>query len=325
MGETAYFGYLGFATAVASLLASIYFFVRTTKLQRQIAEAQGVFRRTRVAVNFMGDDNEATYDNTHYLFALPLGRAKALVLPFHYVLYNTGDASAEDVTLFVRMSKELHFGGHIRATQTSGLPGPTMFLASDTDHTQTHALNLAHLNPGSAASINDLLSISTETIIEHRVKVESDPPVQVTAWIEFNWVIDFTIMQKDEMPLSRRISIGVIDITTKTSLECIEEYNAVLEKDAARKRAGMPWWKRIMPEQNGRTVRRFLFYEFAGTLEPFEGRKDILEIKGNLVQAHGVRFADRLWVPALDLRATKAAPEQTKSTKNPERLFDTRR
>jgi hypothetical protein len=316
MSETAYFGYLGFAVAVASLLASIYFFVRTTKLQRQLAEAQGVFRRTRVGVRFFSDDNETTYDNTYYLFALPLGRAKTLVLPFHYVLCNTGDASAEDVTLFVRMSKDLHFCGHVRANHTSGLPRPTMFLVSDTDHTHTHALNLERLNPGEAISINDLLSISMETIFKHHMSLKSkdDQRVQVTSWIEFSWVLDFTIMQKDHMPLSRRIEIGVIDITTKTALECIEEYNAILEKRAARRRAGLPWWKRIMPEQNGRSVRRFLFYEFAGTLEPFEGRKDILEIKGKLTQAHGLRLPDKLWVPALNVRATKAAPAQRADT-----------
>jgi hypothetical protein len=307
MSETAYFGYLGFAVAVASLLASIYFFVRTTKLQHQVAESQGAFRRTQVTVNFIGDSNKATYKNTRYLFALPLGRAKALVLPFQYVLSNSGDASAEDVTLFVRMSKELHFGGYVR-TKKLGRPRHTITLVSDTDHTQTHALNLAYLHPGEAVLIDDVLSIRGETIFEHRSshKSKDDKLVHVTSWIEFVWVLDFTIMQKDQMPLSRRIEIGVIDITKKTARECIEEYNTVLEKSAALRRSGLPWWKRIMPGKVDRVVKTFLLYEFTGTLEPFEGRKDILEVKGKFTQWEGLRLPNKLWVPALDYHATKA-------------------
>src|SRR5205085_9688399 len=127
--DTAYFGYLGAAITLASTLVSIYLYVRAQRLQRQIAVNQGAFRSSRISIHVFGD-----VGNDNYLLAVPLSRAKALLLPFNYAISNTGDSSAEDVEVFVRMSKSLR-GGHPRIRQVAGIKTSGYGLVSETEGT----------------------------------------------------------------------------------------------------------------------------------------------------------------------------------------------
>lgn len=120
----------------------------------------------------------------------------------------------------------------------------------------------------------------------------------VTSWIEFSYIIDFTIMQKDQAPMSRRVSMVVIDTTDRTAKERLDEYNRALSVRAERSRASLPLWKRVFPVQNGRVVHHFIALKFAGELKPFMGIPELLELTGSFETAQGVRFPDLLWVPA---------------------------
>lgn len=97
MTETAFFGYLAAGVAVVSIVTSAYFYICTLRLQKQIAVSQGAFRRSQVSIGVFGK-----LDNEHYLVAVPLARAKAVILPFNCIVQNTGDATAQDLELFVK-------------------------------------------------------------------------------------------------------------------------------------------------------------------------------------------------------------------------------
>ena len=181
MTDTAYFGYLSAAVALASILVSVYFYVRALRLQKQIAVSQGAFRSSRISIHVFGD---VGCDN--YMLAVPLSRAEAPLLPFSYAISNTGDSSAEDVEVFVRMSKFFHGSGRPRLRQTSGIKKMKCALVSETEGTLAFGFNIPALHSGEAVQVKDDLLLYAETIRERDVQATTADGVNLTlkTWAE---------------------------------------------------------------------------------------------------------------------------------------------
>jgi hypothetical protein len=301
MTDTAYFGYLSLAIAVVSILVSVYFYVRALRLQKQIAVSQGAFRSSRISIRVFGD-----VGGDNYMLAVPLSRAKALLLPFNYMISNTGDSSAEDVEVFVRMSKYFHPSGRPRLRQVAGIKTSKCGLLSETEGTLTFGFSIPILHSGEGVAVTDELLLSDETIRERDVHATTADGVNVTVktWAEFAFVIDFTIMQKHSRPITRSISLTVIDNSNKTAQERIEEYNAILRQSVRRAADGQSLLRRMFRWRKGSVIKDFKVLEFAGDLRPYKGRRDLLQLTGAFHQWNGVRFEDQLWVPGLELADT---------------------
>jgi len=297
--DTAYFGYLGAAITLASILVSVYFYVRALRLQRQIAVSQGAFRSSRISIHVFGD-----IGSDNYMLAVPLSRAKALLLPFNYAISNTGDSSAEDVEVFVRMSKSFHPSGRPRLRQVAGIKTLNKCgLVSETEGTLTFGLSIPTIHSGQGVVVEDQLLLSHETIRERHIQATTADGVNVAvkAWAEFAFVIDFTIMQKHSVPITRRINLTVINNSNKTAKERIDEYNAILRQSIRRVAAGQSLLRRLFHWRRGRVYKDFKVLEFAGDLQPYKGRRDLLRLTGSFNSWNGLRFDDQFWVPGLEM------------------------
>lgn len=323
MTDTAYFGYLSAAVALASILVSVYFYVRALRLQKQIAVSQGAFRSSRISIHVFGD---VGCDN--YMLAVPLSRAEALLLPFRYAISNTGDSSAEDVEVFVRMSKFFHGSGRPRLRQTTGIKKIKCALVSETEGTLTFGFTIPTIHSGEAIAVKDDLLLYAETIRERDVQATTADGVNLTlkTWAEFAFVIDFTIMQKHSMPITRRISITVIDNSNKHAKVRIDEYNAALRQSMQRAVAGQSLLRRVFSWRKGRRILNdFKVLEFAGDLRPYKGRRDLLQLTGSFDKWDGVRFEDQLWAPGLELAYLRSKDSAPTSTEKPKSLEDPRK
>jgi hypothetical protein len=297
--DTAYFGYLSAAIALASILVSVYFYVRALRLQRQIAVSQGAFRKSRILIHVFGD-----VGSDNYMLAVPLSKAKALLLPFTYMISNTGDSSAEDVEVFVRMSKSFHPMGHPRLRQVVGIKTSRCGLVSETEGTLTFGFNIPTIHSGQGVEVEDELVLTDETIREQHINATTADGVNVAlkVWAEFAFVIDFTIMQKHSVPITRRISLTVLDNSNRAAKERIGEYNIILKQAFRRAAVGQSLLRRLFRWRKGRFLNDFKVLEFTGDLQPYNGRHDLLRLTGSFHIWNGVRFEDYLWVPGLEQR-----------------------
>jgi len=257
------------------------------------------------------------------MLAVPLSRAKALLLPFNYAISNTGDSSAEDVEVFVRMSKSFHLGGHPRIRQVAGLKSLNKCgLVSETEGTLTFGISIPIIHSGGAVMVKDELLLSDETIRERDVQATTADGVNVTVktWAEFAFVIDFTIMQKHSVPITRRISLTVIDNSNKTAKERIAEYNAILRQSIRLATAGQSLLRRLLFRwRMGRVFKDFKVLEFVGDLQPYKGRRDLLRLTGSFNSWSGVRSEGQFWVPGLEMAEPTSkddvSPKPTKTHK----------
>ena len=98
------FGAIALISGVIVIIQSY----KTHKLQREIAYSQGAFKKEIEMKLYAKEDTNS------FFMGLPLSKNRALMVPLIFSIKNTGEMSAKNIEIFIRLNKNLCFGGFIK-------------------------------------------------------------------------------------------------------------------------------------------------------------------------------------------------------------------
>jgi hypothetical protein len=298
--------------AVLSILLALIFGViavaqmyRANKLNRQIAKTQGLLETPNVDIRLFDEQRIE-----HFIFAVPLMKGKILELPLRFMIGNTGAKSARDIELFIRIPKELCYGGSDNTKLD--IVGPqsskaTLEVIHQTDHLETPAIKFEKaLHPKQGFGLNHSLSLRTDTFLRSKLSALTKDGIEVNVsyTAQIAYLIDFILMQADQKPTSKRFSIQVIN-TSETTVETFFRSRNV-EVQAEESKVG--FWKGLLRRFSSKHGK-YLDYDFK-LIQVDE--KDIeadsslpinrLSEKASLTLYSGIRWKDGwYWIPALNI------------------------
>lgn len=206
---------------------------KKNKFERLVAETQGVFKKSniRVCCYGLGASNEESFRIPDiFIIAAKLKPGKTLLFPFITHVVNMGDKTAEEMSLYLRYPKDIH-------NYKDGKDGLRMTVAPNLDgykgqyftegHFQTVVTEIKKVDPHSGIVIHDLLTINKGSSFDGKVeaKTSDNVPVVVSYSVEFNFVINYTLYQKDCIPLSGGIKIYILDTAKKSISQFVADWN----------------------------------------------------------------------------------------------------
>jgi hypothetical protein len=165
---------------------------RANKLNRQIVNAQGALGSPSVDITLFGQKH-----TEHFIFAVPLLKGRILEMPLRFMINNTGAKSAREMELFIRIPKELCYGGSKNARMNMvGVQSSkaTLEVIQETDHLETLAIKFGKaLHPKQGFQLNQSLSLRADTLhrSKHRATTKDGVDVNVSVITQFAYLIDF--------------------------------------------------------------------------------------------------------------------------------------
>ncbi len=238
-----------------AVLVGIFALVQTykkNKFEKLITEAQGVFKKSDIKVCFYGfgttdEKNSSKRIPDRFFIAAKLKPETTLLFPFQIMIINTGDKTAEDVSLYLRYPRDIHnFNDQFKLT-----PLPKLSDYEGQYFTQGNFQTGVHqrkkVDPHTGTNIVDYLTIRGGSSIDREVEAlaADNVPVSVRVRVDYDFVISYTLFQKDLIPLSGKINIHILD-TSKTSIsKFVADWN---------ERAKKEW-----DEKAGKGLRKFLY------------------------------------------------------------------
>lgn len=292
-------------TLVFGVLAVVQTY-RATKLNRQVVKAQGALETPNVDIELF---NQLRIE--HFIFAVPLTKGKVLEMPLRFMITNTGAKSARDIELYIRIPKELCYGGSSDNVKLD-LVGAQSYKATfeviqQTEHLETLAIKFEKaLHPKQGFVLNQSLSLRTDTFLRSKVTALTKDGVEmIVPYIAlFEYLIDFVVMQADQKPTSKRFSIQVIN----TSETTVETYFRTRNMEVQAEESKFGFWKRLFRRFSSKHGK-YLDYHFKliQVDEKYIEADSSLPInriseKSSLSLYDGTRWKDGwYWIPALNL------------------------
>ena len=212
-------------TGVATVCAAIAIVqtYRANRVARRIAEVQGQLSSPELQVSFIGHPL-----NTSFVIAAPLREGRVLALPISCVIKNNGAKTAREIELYLRMSKELLFGGSGLTTfeLKSPLENLRCKMVASTANLETLLVSIPAINPGAGLGWTSEWSLVNDTTVDSKVAVPwKDGDVTVPVVMEFAWHVTLLLAQADRPPISGSISLQVLDTKGVSAAQALNAHN----------------------------------------------------------------------------------------------------
>lgn len=272
---------IGTLAAVVAIMQTY----RANRLSKRIALAKPSLR-----IALMGEQQI-----TDLMVAVPIRQNRIVEFPMIWTFANKGEKSARDVEIFIRLPRELCYSGAETAAATFTFQTEMKKLSarsvSTTKHLETQIVFADTLHPGQTFTLSGAISLRLSTFLRRTASVQAkDRPMSVAYSAEFQYTFDVIIAQADEPVAASHFTLGVIDTSNQTAAEFLTEYNSrLVEQKPGGKRRG------------GKVLGDFRLIEVRADQLVADKELPIDRLRdGEAVSyAHGVRFTDGYWVPAI--------------------------
>lgn len=221
LSESLFFGIIATLLTIITIIQTY----RANKFAKKSAIAQGIFQKPNLQIEIYGDS-----DTEDFIIALPLEYQKVIEMPLTYTLHNSGEISAKEIEIYVRMNKNLRYGGH---GEYVGIGSKAkkwkVAVANETENMITMVTTINNLHPNQRLVISDMISINSSTIYNNSGSAKTADNVDVTFKyrVVFAYAIDIIISQSNQSPITKRISLSIINTSERTVKDYFDEYNQV--------------------------------------------------------------------------------------------------
>jgi hypothetical protein len=181
-----------------------------------------------------------------FILAVPLRKGRVVAVPIPFSLKNTGERSATDIQLYLRLPKPLCFN-NLANYEYSAPFREINFSNVDTENFRTLILGIKAIHPNENHICSFQLSLPFDTTLRLSKRI--------TANIAF--IVDATVAQKDARTFSKEFTLEVIDTSDSEPAEILKRMNRQIAKDKIG--------PRILREAFGveRTSRHIAIVEFS--------------------------------------------------------------
>jgi hypothetical protein len=190
--------------------------IRASRFARALAIAQGAFQKPELTLSLFNIET-----TQRFYLGLPIPPDGVVELPMRYTIANSGQKSCRRAELFLRMSKDLHYGGHGRAEFRGFSIKNTKFeLISEQENIHTFCIFVDSILPKQTIVLTDAASIRNSTSGQSVVTLPTKDGtlINLTYNFEYSYVISAALMLDDSEPLTRRFELIVFD-TSKRSVQ----------------------------------------------------------------------------------------------------------
>jgi hypothetical protein len=230
---------------------------RALRFERQKASAEGTFAKPQITIKLYGDECE------HLLFAVPLTKGRLFIVNLFFEITNSSpEKSAAEVEAIIRMPRDLGDLG-FDSPKTMKVEAQVV---SRTRWLQTLLLSSRTLHPEQTIGLPLEVGLQCSTFVPITIPdLETKDGVKLRAQLtaEFQYVIDFVIMQKDQRPLSKQFRMSVIDISQQTTEGFLDEWNEKLRRRHRKGKEGL--LRRILGRSHDRAPQQFRLREIPPT------------------------------------------------------------
>lgn len=290
----------GIVATLLTIITIIQTF-RANKFAKKSAVAQRVFQKPNLQIEVYGSS-----DIEDFIIALPLGDQKLIEMPLKYTLLNSGKVSAKEIEIYVRMSKDLRYGGHGELVVQGGSEKDMkVAVASETENLKTIVTTLKSLHPDQSLPISDVITITSSTIIKESVSIETaDRKGSLEYKLEFVYAIDILISQADQPPITKRISLSIIDTSERPAKDYFDEYNQESSKEYQSELAKLSLVSRLKQGWNraDKIKKIKLLIIDQSSYQENEIFPAVFTLKvGSMKMCEGVKHAQGYFIPAINV------------------------
>jgi hypothetical protein len=221
---------LGAISVMLALVAIVQTY-RINKFNTRAAHFKGTFKKPNIDFRIFSSPLSGTDAIDHFILACHLPKGTALVFPLVTTVINLGDKSAKDVKLLLRYPKRLRGGGMVDEIKYSGPDFIKSDILEDSNY-QTTLITIGSLAPKQPIGVEDPIMITESSLIESSVSVTTSDKKTVSMSYRLTYfnLIDFTVYQEDEEPLSGRIKLLVINTAERPLQETLKIINEDYQK-----------------------------------------------------------------------------------------------
>ena len=201
--------------AIASVIAVVQTH-RANKFAQRVAEAEGVFGKPEIHINLFNNPKIEKM-----IWAIPFPGDGFVMVPLKYNIVNDGEKSSNKMELYIRMPKELHGSEFADCNiEFNCLKEIKSKFVNVNDYMHTFILSIDSLLPKQAIDLNDAIFLGRETSFRDELiaKSKDNLSLKIGYKVNYAYAIDLVLMADNIKPISKKISISVIDIS-KISLK----------------------------------------------------------------------------------------------------------
>jgi hypothetical protein len=270
---------------------------RANRLNQLAVKAQGVFKTPTVSVRIL-DQNEVA----SFLLAAPIRTDHVFEFPLQYTIANSGDKTAEDVEIILRMPKYLCYGGS-PGSFSGALFKVDCNISLENSNFQTFTYHMPTLHPKQAVIINHPLSLTHDTLLRRSVTVATKDKrhINIPYILEYAYTMDFAILQKDEPPTAATFSLRVFDTYERPLRDTLNVYNRVLMDQYRKAISRESFFARILRRRTDAEKLRVVQVDKKDVVMDSSHPIDRVVETGQLSIVEGVSLEYGFFIPALDI------------------------
>jgi hypothetical protein len=299
--------------AIVGILLALVFGViavvqtyRANKLNRDVAKIQGLLEMPNVEISLF---DYQSIEN--FMIAVPLIKGRVLEMPLRFSINNLGGKSARDVELFIRMSKELCYGGsdnvEMTITSNSTQSKVTREVFNQTDNLETTITKFEKaLHPKQGIVLDQSISLRDDTFLRSKLSAPTKDGfmMNISYIAQFAYLIDFVLMQADQKPISKRFSIQVINTSETTVETFFRSRNTEVQAQESKVRFWKSLFQRFFSKHAEYSEYYFKLIQVDKKHIEADSSLPINRVseKASLSVCDGIRFKDGwYWIPALNI------------------------
>lgn len=141
---------------------------------------------------------------------------------------NNGAKTAREIEVYLRLSKDLLFGGSTMSTFEfdSPLANVACKVVSSTANLETLLISIPAINPGAGLAWTSTWSIAHDTTVDSMITLPfKDGPIDLPIVADFAWHVTLLLAQQDRPPISGTVSLQILDTKGAGAVEAINAYN----------------------------------------------------------------------------------------------------
>ena len=200
-----------------------------------------------------------TEDKQEIILAAPITKPRVLEFPVALQIGNPGDATLNDIEIYLRMPRMLCWGGENNAV----LHCPdgskiTIEPVAGSDKRQSFVCKVASLHPSQTIVALLPLSLANETKGSATVPLNKGTNQSVSIEFDYSYMVDLTVHSEDQPPVSRSYNIQVINTKEHTIEEYLKLKNTTFRKKLNERLASMTLWQRLRFRLH---IKQLIIYE----------------------------------------------------------------
>ncbi len=276
----------GFIVAVLALFVAL----RSHRINVRALVTSKALEFPLLSLKLFGIDN-----CNDFIIAVPIKKKRVIELQLPVTIENTGKKTAEDINIYLRMNKELAYGGFVKKDESSTINQMSIsgnFFSSISDEKS--------INPKMSKMQIYPVSLRTDTIVKGTFTTETlnKKAFNFQYNMIFSYEIHIVVSYRNNEPIGRRYKLRVLNTIDTPLKEIIAQYNKDYESEFRR----LPFlqrFRRYINPYDSLGLRRIAVIIPKGDLES-QGELPIDRLSiNNLCVYNGLEDERGLFVPGL--------------------------